>query len=101
MRIYPHNVDPIADGAVLYSCHVRVAADAPLDSYLLDCRSAEASDPDGVALPTECRDGALLPPGQMMPEPTRAGRPTRDQDTGACPHAGCGHADRACRDADR
>jgi hypothetical protein len=68
------NVSPIADGAVLYSCRVRAAA-APGASYLLTCLNPGASDPDGTAIETECRDGAVLPPG--VSEPPRTPRPTR------------------------
>lgn len=74
------NVDPITDGAVLYSCHVDVTG-VPGVSYAIGCSQAGASDPTGVALATRCRDGALLPPGVSEP-PTKTPRPTATPITG-------------------
>jgi len=50
---------PIEDGAVLYTCTVAIAADAPVKSYPLACSAPGVSDPDGKALPVQCVDGRV------------------------------------------
>ena len=71
------NVDPIADGSVLYTCRVQVAADEPPAPHFLLCSRAAASDPHGNLLATTCRDGeVLLPGGSPRPTPTRVSTPT-------------------------
>ena len=68
------NVDPIPDGARLYSCTVAIAADAdPALGYPLVCSNAVASDPSGQRLEVECRDGAILPPTPTPAPPFREG----------------------------
>jgi hypothetical protein len=46
------NVDPIADGAVLYTCDVSIADTARAGSYTLHVRGTGASDANGLALPS-------------------------------------------------
>jgi len=53
------NVNPIPNGAVLYTCTIAIAEDAADGSYPLTCSNAGASDPDGGALATNCVDGAV------------------------------------------
>jgi hypothetical protein len=53
------NVDPIADGAVLYRCDVRVAAEAEPGRYPVRVTETGASDPSGIALPSEGVAGEL------------------------------------------
>ncbi|MDX2166668.1 MAG: hypothetical protein SF182_06375 [Deltaproteobacteria bacterium] len=47
------NLDPIPDGSLLYSCDVRLAADAQPGRYRVRVLDAAASDPNGQALPAE------------------------------------------------
>jgi hypothetical protein len=64
------NLNTIPDGE-LYRCRFSVAADADLTlGAPLLCVNAGASDPDGNALTTSCRDGDILAPGGT-PQPTR------------------------------
>jgi hypothetical protein len=70
------NVNPIADGALLYSCRLDVRIHAPAQSYPLPCSNAAASDPRGVALETTCVSGAVLPP-VWTPRSTETETPTR------------------------
>jgi hypothetical protein len=44
------NVDPIADGATLYTCEINVSAGTPGGAYELTTTGVGASDPDGNAL---------------------------------------------------
>lgn len=107
------NVAPIPDGAVLYSCRVSLAANAPAVERRLLCFNAGSASPDGDALATSCRDGGVLPPG-ATPGPTRtpapdplrlAGEPCERDDQcasgactdGTCCIAGCG-GDEKCVD---
>jgi hypothetical protein len=46
------NLDPIADGARLYTCAVRIAADAPAGGYPLTLAEVGSSAAGGVLLPT-------------------------------------------------
>lgn len=86
------NVDPIPDGSVLYTCRIAVETGAPAVAHYLPCLNARASDPNGVALATSCRDGeVLLPGGSPRPTvtgtatstlpPTQTPEPTRDPRT--------------------
>jgi len=52
------NLDPIADGAVLYTCQVALAADAT-GTYPLTCSNPGAGDPDGEKLGADCTDGTV------------------------------------------
>jgi len=69
------NVSPIADGSVLYTCRLAVAAGVPAAAHFLPCSNAGASDPEGNALATTCRDGEVLLP-EKSPRPTPTGTPT-------------------------
>jgi hypothetical protein len=53
------NLSAIPDGSVLYTCQVAIAADAADGDYTLACANPGASDPDGVALETDCVDGTV------------------------------------------
>lgn len=67
------NVDPIADGALLYTCTVHIAGDAPPGSYQLTIPNLLASDPTGAQLPVQGTAGelAVLTPPGATPIPTR------------------------------
>jgi len=53
------NMDPIPDGATLYSCALRIADDTESDRYPLVCSEPVASDPDGKRLGAQCTDGTV------------------------------------------
>lgn len=63
-------VDPIPIGSVLYTCDVAIAATAQDGDYPLTCSNADASDPDGNALPTTCRDSHVQVGNLPIPTPT-------------------------------
>lgn len=68
------NVDPIPDGATMFTCRMLVIAQAgELD---IECGNAGAHDPDGNALTTNCLNG-LITIGNTTPAATRTGTPTR------------------------
>jgi YVTN family beta-propeller protein len=72
------NVDPIADGAVLYTCTLSVAADTPPGSYALAVSAASGSDPVGNALSAVAINGTVIvgtPPG-ATPIPTHTRPPS-------------------------
>jgi MYXO-CTERM domain-containing protein len=52
------NLDPIPDGATLYTCDVEIAAGAS-GSFPLTCANPGAGDPDGVRIGADCTDGAI------------------------------------------
>ncbi|MEO8602917.1 MAG: hypothetical protein ABI629_10100 [bacterium] len=52
------NTDPIADGAVLFTCKIALAADASGD-YPLTCSNPGAGDPDGDRLGVDCANGTI------------------------------------------
>lgn len=54
------DVDPIADGAVLYHCEVTIPETAGAGRYRLGCTTAAASDVEGNAVPIRCQDGELV-----------------------------------------
>ena len=54
------NSKPIADGAVLYQCVVKVAADAAPRSYALTTSAVFASDPTGAAPAAKGVDGKVI-----------------------------------------
>jgi hypothetical protein len=58
------NVNPIADGSLLYSCRIAVPSDTPLGIYPLHNREASASGLNHVTLPASGSDGsvAVTPP---------------------------------------
>jgi hypothetical protein len=57
------NVDPIPDGAVLYSCTVAINFTAPDGTYPLLSSNEGASTPDGMSIDTEGIDGAVIVDG--------------------------------------
>ncbi len=54
------NVDPIDDGALLYTCAVRVGDATPPGSYALAVSGEIASDPNGNQVPFSGIDGAVV-----------------------------------------
>lgn len=50
----------IPNGAVLYSCDVQVAADAPLMTFPLPCSDAASGTPGGQPLTTDCTPGEIV-----------------------------------------
>jgi hypothetical protein len=72
------NIDPIPDGAVLYTCNVKVADDAS-GFYPLTVTGLILSDPNGVRVPDAVGiDGAIVvqPLTTPQPSPTRTPTPT-------------------------
>jgi YVTN family beta-propeller protein len=72
------NTDPIADGAVLYTCTVQVAIDTPPGMYPLHIFGTSSGTPSGDALSTAGTDGEIdvgTPPG-ATPIPTWTPIPT-------------------------
>jgi hypothetical protein len=66
------NVDPIADGAVLFTCGVRVAVDTPPGTYSILLSGVVAGDPNGETWGTIVHSGEInvvTPPG-ATPIPT-------------------------------
>ena len=53
------SVDPIPDGSALYTCTVRVAANATAGHHPLQLSNLGASDPEGYAVPFAGIDGAV------------------------------------------
>jgi hypothetical protein len=54
------NVDPIADGTVLYSCSIDIAAAAAPGTYVLAMSGVKASNIDGGAVDASGIDGAVI-----------------------------------------
>ncbi len=50
----------IPNGAVLYSCDVQVALDAPLMTFPLPCSDAASGTPGGQPLTTDCTAGEIV-----------------------------------------
>jgi len=62
------NVDPIPDGAVLYTCTVNIAASATAGDYPLEISYVIMSDPEGNAVPDVTgTDGAIFVSGTPVP----------------------------------
>ncbi len=57
------NVSPIANGSVLYTCKVAIASSASAGEKTLSNTNTGASDPAGVALPSEGTDGRVIVAG--------------------------------------
>lgn len=53
------NLDPIADGSVLYSCRIAVPADTPVGVYPLHNAEASASTPNNTTLAATAVDGSV------------------------------------------
>jgi hypothetical protein len=59
------------DEVLLYTCTFQISSEAELNvDYLLTCSNQGASDPAGVAIDTECMDGAIRVELQATPTPT-------------------------------
>jgi hypothetical protein len=56
------DLSPIADGSVLYTCNVSVAADAAPGEYPVNCTLPGSSDPDGNSFETACNSGTITVP---------------------------------------
>lgn len=72
------NVDPIADGALLYTCAARIRDATPPGSYPLAVSGEIASDPDGNQVAFSGADGAVVVtvPAGTTPIPTWTMSPT-------------------------
>jgi MYXO-CTERM domain-containing protein len=72
------NVDPIADGSMLYTCDIAIGPDAAAGTYPLTCASANASDGDHNPMSTGCVDGGVevLAAPTVVPTPTDTPSPT-------------------------
>jgi hypothetical protein len=53
------NLDPIPDGSTMYSCDVLILPAAAPGEYPIECSNEGVADPDGMALPVDCSDGAI------------------------------------------
>ena len=53
------DLEPIPDGAVMYTCEVEIAASAAPGHYLLSCAYPGAAAPNGSPLASSCADGVL------------------------------------------
>jgi hypothetical protein len=75
-------VDPIPNGATLYTCTIAISEDAADGAYPLTCSNASAENPEGVDVPTNCVNGSVdvgvQPTATITPTPTgsRAPSPT-------------------------
>jgi hypothetical protein len=72
------NVDPIDDGALLYTCSVHISDVTPPGAYALPVSGAIASDPEGNQVAFSGTDGAVivLTPEGATPLPTWTSSPT-------------------------
>ncbi len=66
------NVDPIADGSLLFTCNVQIAPGAATGAYPLLGSNAGSSDPDGVAQAAASSSGAITV-GSVPPTATPIG----------------------------
>src|SRR5262249_14838872 len=57
------NVDPIPDGALLYTCRFAISTQAGPGRYPLVVSEMLGSDPDGEAIPVDAVDGAIAVTG--------------------------------------
>ena len=72
--ILGNNVDPIPDGALLYTCTFTVPSGAPPGDWPLTISRVVASSPFGEALPARGSNGIVVIPGAR---PTRTPTPRR------------------------
>jgi len=63
------NVDPIPNGAQLYTCNVEIAPAAPFGTYPLVGSNPGASDPNGQAIPSSIVDGSITVGAVATPTP--------------------------------
>lgn len=97
------NVDPIPNGATMYTCQVGIPSNAtPGQCFPLTCSAPRSSDPDGVAVDTVCTDGEVCVPSPTptedvtrTPTSTATNSPTRT-DTPRPPNVG-GDEDDGCQ----
>ena len=79
------NVDPIADGSVLYTCNVAIAPGAAAGSYPLTLSNFILATPDGEQVAdVTATDGAVDVSGSPPPTPTPSGPTDKEQ----CKHGG-------------
>jgi len=64
------NVDPIADGSVMYSCNVTISPGASPGTYPLVVSNVGMSTPDGQAIASTGTNGAIIVSGISSPTPT-------------------------------
>ncbi len=59
---------PITDGAILYTCDVKISDGAAAGDYPIACLTGGASDPHGKPLPVQCVDGQVTvgPEGESI-----------------------------------
>jgi hypothetical protein len=70
------NVDPIADGSVLFTCNVNIAAGAAAGPYPLTVSNVGMSTPDGQAIDSGGTDGEIIVTGNgPVPTPTATPAP--------------------------
>ena len=70
------NVNPIANGAVLYTCQVAIDEDTLDGNYPLTCSNAGASDPVGEMVRASCVNGDVIVGPQPTPTETGISTPT-------------------------
>ena len=54
------NLDPIPDGATLFTCVAAIASTATIGSHPLVCSAAEASSGSGALIPIACNSGSVV-----------------------------------------
>jgi hypothetical protein len=70
------DVNPIPDGAVLYTCTVAISPSAPDGSHPLSLSTLGASTPGGRPITTFAIDGAVISSGGVIPTPTPTPAPS-------------------------
>jgi ELWxxDGT repeat protein len=63
------NVDPIADGAILFTCRVALGEQLEAGDYVVDIYGAGVSDPSGNAPPVDAVDGVITVEGSSGTNP--------------------------------
>jgi hypothetical protein len=78
--VFSLSAQVIPNASLLYTCSVKIADDAPLQTFPIMCSAPEASTPSGTALSAQCSDGQVqvaLPTPTFTPTPTPTpGAPT-------------------------
>lgn len=82
------NVDPIADGSVLYTCNVDISPGAAAGSYPLIVSNVGMSTPDGQPIESVGTDGEIIVAGGPSPTPTATPAPAGPTSKEQCKHGG-------------